>query len=77
MDNMRHNSDYKDFFTATQEDALEQVSATELFVDAVDKYLIENHYTKELIKQPSGVLPPEAAFIYADLYTEYPVEANH
>jgi len=44
---MRHNSDYKDFFTATQEDALEQVSAAELFVDAVDKYLIENHYSKE------------------------------
>lgn len=44
---MRHNSDYKDFFTATQEDALEQVSAAEAFIDAVDKYLVANYYFEE------------------------------
>jgi len=47
---MRHNSDYKDFYTATQEDALEQVLAAKAFVDAVEKYLLSNHYSDEELK---------------------------
>lgn len=38
---MREHADYEDFFTASRQDAKEQIRAAELFVGFIEKYLVE------------------------------------